>query len=244
MCLLIVLVGVDAGYPIIVASNRDERRGRKSAPPGLFVGSRHRLLSPRDREQGGTWIAVSEHGMFAALTNITAEPKVEGAPSRGHLPHKALDADDLEQAVATITREVADGSYNAFQLLLSDGRQVRVLRHARHELQVQTVASRLVVLSNEHAVGQLQLPELEPVLGAGLDLPGRFALLAPVLLQTGGAGRHAILKRGAEYGTVSSSLIGVPRSDPRQLVWEYAAGAPDAVPYRSYGNLGRRLIEP
>ncbi|MGA0870627.1 MAG: NRDE family protein, partial [Planctomycetota bacterium] len=56
MCLLITLVGVDPDHPSIVASNRDERRDRPSAPPGLFVGQKRRILSPRDREAGGTWI--------------------------------------------------------------------------------------------------------------------------------------------------------------------------------------------
>jgi len=42
---------------------------------------------------------------------------------------------------------------------------------------------------------------------------------------------------------VSSSLIAIPRGDLRELVWRYAAGAPDEVPYRNYGNLARRLVE-
>jgi hypothetical protein len=34
----------------------------------------------------------------------------------------------------------------------------------------------------------------------------------------------------------------VPRGDLGRLVWLYAPGPPDITAYRSYGNLGRRLL--
>ena len=71
----------------------------------------------------------------------------------------------------------------------------------------------------------------------------RFARFLPLLRDEGALTGHKVLKRGAEYGTVSSSLIGVPAKDPQRLIWEYAAGAPDEVTFKSYGNLGRRLVE-
>ena len=70
MCLLIVVRGRFAGHPIVVAGNRDERRDRKASPPGLWVGERRRVLSPRDRVAGGTWLGVNDLGAFAGLTNI------------------------------------------------------------------------------------------------------------------------------------------------------------------------------
>src|SRR5688572_23652124 len=104
MCLLIVLRGLDRSHPVAVAANRDERRDRRAAPPGLFVGARRTMLSPRDREAGGTWLAVSAAGTFAGITNVAGAPAVPGAPTRGDLPHIALDAagdgTDLDAAAA------------------------------------------------------------------------------------------------------------------------------------------------
>ena len=69
-------------------------------------------------------------------------------------------------------------------------------------------------------------------------------LLAAILRQEVHASGHRILKGGnGPYGTVSSSLVAVPRRDPLRLVWRYAAGPPDVTPYRDYGNLGRRLSD-
>ena len=58
MCILILLRGLHREHPIVVGGNRDERTDRKAAPPGLWVGEHHRVLSPRDRVAGGTWLAI------------------------------------------------------------------------------------------------------------------------------------------------------------------------------------------
>lgn len=240
MCLLIVLTGCDGEQPLLVAANRDEDRTRLASPPGLFVGARHRMLSPRDRRAGGTWLAVADHGLFAGLTNVAGTPPIAGAPSRGHLPHLALDEDDLDAAEAAVRAAVAARAHAAFQLVLADARAIRVLRHEGGVFE-RTVASDVVVVSNEHRVGTLALPGLEAVRRSGLDAQQRLERLAPLLLDEGSVSGHRILKTGGAYGTVSSSLIAVG-ADPRGLVWRYAAGAPDAVAYREYGNLGRRLL--
>ena len=71
---------------------------------------------------------------------------------------------------------------------------------------------------------------------------GQLDALQRLLADCGGEGHYPICKRGEEYGTVSSSLIAVPASDVLALQWRYAAGPPDATPYRDYGNLARRLL--
>src|SRR5688572_16621251 len=127
MCLLIVLQGLDPDFPIFVASNRDEQRERKASPPGLWVGERHRVLSPRDRRAGGTWLGVNDRGMFAGLTNLAGVPAGVLPTTRGTLPHLALDQDDLDSAVAAVAQVTAAREHNAFQLVLADGTRARVL---------------------------------------------------------------------------------------------------------------------
>lgn len=243
MCLLIVLRGFHEDYPVLVASNRDEYLARKASPPGLWVGERRRVISPRDRKAGGTWIGVNDRGMFAGITNVAGTATKEGAPSRGHLPHLALDRDDLDAGVAAVRSEVEGGGYNAFQLVLCDGARTVVLRHADGGLEELEWEDPVLVVSNEHAPGKLAVLGLDRALGPVRDAAHRLGLLRPLLVDRGGMGRHAILKKGGDYGTTSSSLIAVPREDPRDLIWRYAPGPPDEVDYRSYGNLGRRLVE-
>lgn len=242
MCLCIVLRALHADFPILVAANRDERKGRKASPPGLWVGLRRRVISPRDRLAGGTWLGVNDRGMFAGLTNISSAPAVPGAPSRGHLPHLALDEDDLDAAVAAVQARLQSAPHQGFQLVLCDGRRTVVVRHQGGDTAVVDWADPVLLVSNEHAPGELQLPGLLLAAVPRLSVTQQLDELQPLLLDRGGPGRHATLKHGEHYGTVSSSLLAVPARDGRELIWRFCQGAPDAHPYRDYGNLGRRLL--
>jgi uncharacterized protein with NRDE domain len=241
MCLLIVLRGRFASHPVLVAGNRDERRDRKASPPGLFVGRGRRLLSPRDRVAGGTWLAVRADGLFAGLTNRKGAPVPEGAATRGVLPHEALDAGSLDDGVSRVQQAVAERPYAGFHLVLADAARIVVLSHAAGQVEVRPWHEDHVVLSNEHEPGALSWPRLEQALQPRPSPHEQLAALEQVLLQDEDAGGHRVLKRGGEYGTVSSSLIALPAADPLQLVWRYAQGQPDLVGYSDYGNLGRRL---
>lgn len=243
MCSLFVLLGVDPEFPVFVAANRDEDRARPSSPPGLFVGQRRRMLSPRDQRAGGTWMAVNDRLWFAGLTNVAGVPRRPGAASRGILPHLVLDADDLDAGVAEVERAVAAGGQDAFRLLATDGRVALVVSRTGGALRVEPVAGPVITLSNEHAVGELVVPGLDAIAAVGLAPAARLDALAPLLLDTGGASGHAILKSGGGYGTVSSSLLALPRAGSEGLLWRYAPGPPDVTAYRNYGNLGRRLRE-
>ena len=239
VCLLIGLVGVDPDYGVLVAGNRDEQRDRPAAPPGLFLGAQRSMLSPRDRRAHGTWMAVSDCGMFAGLTNLSGAPTRDDAVTRGNLPHLALEADNLDGAVAAVRGAVSRDVYNAFQLLVMAPGGARVLEYDGAECVEREVHPPVAVLSNEHRLGELELVQVEPALGPGLSVEARLDALATVLLDTGEVSGHRILKQGGAYGTVSSSLIAL--GNDGSLVWRYAAGPPDQTEYRNYGNLSRRL---
>ncbi len=242
MCILIVLRGLHREHPLVVGGNRDERTDRPSSPPGLWVGQHNRVLSPRDRLAGGTWLAVDPHGRVAGITNLAAVPPVPESPSRGHLPHLALDQPTLDAAIVAVRDRVAAQPHSGFQLVLADAARTVVLRNTGSGLTVLEWTSPVLVLTNEHAPGDLSPRGLAPALAPTLELARRLDLLANVLQDRGGGGHHAICKRGDGYGTVSSSLLAVPAGDPRALIWRYSAGAPDVTAYRDYGNLGRRLL--
>ncbi|MCB9879763.1 MAG: NRDE family protein, partial [Planctomycetes bacterium] len=167
MCSLIVLRGLDADYPLVVAANRDERLDRKASPPGAFVGQRRRMLSPRDRVAGGTWLALDDRGRVAAVTNLFGEPPVPDAPSRGHLPHLVLDHDDLEAGLEAVRAHLAEHAHSGFQLVVADRHRVRVLRHARGALREVEWRDAVLTISNEHAAGELVLRGMAPALQPG-----------------------------------------------------------------------------
>jgi len=241
MCSLIVIRGGATSQPLLVAANRDERTDRKSSPPGIWHGQRRRILSPRDRVAGGTWLAVDDAGRVAGLTNVIGEPAVNGAPSRGHLPHLALDHEDLQQGVDAVLARVAGAPHSAFQLVVADIAQAFVIRHAAGSTSCVEWSDAVIALTNEHAAGAWSPRGLAAALAPRIDAAHRLERLADCLRDRGGEGHHAVCKHGDDYRTVSSSLISLPRDGVTAMTWLYAAGPPDVTTYRSYGNLAARL---
>ena len=241
MCSLIVLRGSSAEHPLVIAANRDERTDRKAAPPGMFHGERNRMLSPRDRVAGGTWLSVDQHGRFAGLTNVHGVPPVVDAPSRGHLPHLVLDHESITAGVDDVLAQIAEHPHSAFQLVAADRERIVVVRHVDGRIDRLDWHEPVLALTNEHRAGSWQPRGLQPALVDGLSIDERLDALADVLRDTGGDGFHTVCKHGEHYGTVSSSLIAIPRGDVRELLWRYAPGPPDTTDYRNYGNLALRL---
>ena len=93
------------GAALRLVINRDERRLRMAArPPALFERDGVRAIWPVDQQSGGTWAAVTSHGLAFALLNAsgqpapidsTAEPLTRGAI----IPYLVAgeDIDDVER---------------------------------------------------------------------------------------------------------------------------------------------------
>lgn len=242
MCSLIVLRGLSADHPLIIAANRDEQTGRKAAPPGIWEGERRRILSPRDRVAGGTWLGVNDLGHFAGLTNVFGEAPVVGAPSRGHLPHLALDHDDVASGVQAVLATVRKNRHSGFQLVVADRDRVVVIRNANGQVSCDDWHGPVLSLTNEHAAGDWSPRHLDPALAGGMSIDDRLQALATAVRDRGGNGFHTVCKHGQDYATVSSSLVAVPRGDLGGLIWRYAPGPPDVTSYRNYSNLAARLL--
>lgn len=93
MCLITFSIQTDAECPFVLTANRDEAYSRASLPiheweePADIIGG-------RDLKQGGTWLAFSKSGKFAALTNYPIVDRQVADPiSRGFLITDYLDTE-------------------------------------------------------------------------------------------------------------------------------------------------------
>lgn len=119
MCIIAVAFRAAARYPLIVAANRDESHARPAAAAGWWPDAPG-VLGGRDLTAGGSWLAMSRDGRFAAVTNVpgAAEAAV-GRRSRGLLVSDYLR--EPSSAADFAASAAADaGRYAPFNMLVLD----------------------------------------------------------------------------------------------------------------------------
>ncbi|MGI9199776.1 MAG: NRDE family protein [Woeseiaceae bacterium] len=124
MCLILIAFRPESDLPLVVAGNRDEFHSRPTLKADWWPDDAN-VLGGRDLQAGGTWLAVSRSGRFAAVTNYRdAAASRSGKQSRGHLVTEFLGGS------ATPTEyvdSVAGEDYTGFNLLVSDGHALAYL---------------------------------------------------------------------------------------------------------------------
>lgn len=145
MCLLLLAYRIHAGYPVILAANRDEFHERETEPAHWW--DEPRIFAGRDCEAGGTWIGISHSGRIAAVTNYRDPSITEpGVASRGALPVTALSGceHDDDELLNRLDREGC--RYNGFNLLF--GSTARLLYLSNRGEQRARLAAGIYGLSN------------------------------------------------------------------------------------------------
>ena len=243
MCTVVILRRPGAAWPLILAANRDERIARPWQAPGRHWPDRPDVVAGRDELAGGTWLGLNHSGVVAAVMNregsLGPDPDKR---SRGELPLEALDHADADAAVEALSH--LDGAaYRPFNLVIADNRDAYWLKS--------TGGGPLAVTAIDAGVSMLTARDLNDTssarIAAFLPLFQEAAPPAPEKASWGpwealmAAGRpedppspRTSMSAAASdgYGTVSGSLIALPRDMPKpRPVWRFCGGRPGIVPY-------------
>ena len=125
MCLLIAISGVVDDAPLLVAANRDEFYARDAVPMTVLRDTGPRVLGGRDLVAGGTWMAVNEHGVVAALTNKPAEGGRDPAKrSRGEIPLVLAAQPSAAAAADALRSAFVPLEFNPCWVLVGDRREL------------------------------------------------------------------------------------------------------------------------
>jgi hypothetical protein len=213
MCVLICRVGERP----LIGANRDESYDRPFSPPRIWTGSA-KFWAPRDDEEGGTWIGVNEHGLVAAITNLSRLPQEKGRASRGHLVAGALEQSTVKDARAWLDAELATGPRNPCQVFVMQGPDAVVCGITPERCEFEVLPPGIHVLSNLHDRDEIDF---------GLPLDVRLDDLKPILSDTRKnlPRDFAVCKYAGWRGTVASTLI-----EPG-VRFEFAPGPPDKTAY-------------
>lgn len=257
MCTLVLLRRPDHAWPLLLAANRDEMADRPSRAPGRHWPDRPEVMGGQDVLSGGSWLAMNDHGVVAAVLNRRGSlgPAADKR-SRGELTLEALDHADAA-AAAWALADLDPAGYRSFNLVIADERDAFWLRNLGEEaegIEVRPLPRGLSMLTafdlNDPVSPRIRsfLPRFEaapPPEPAAGDWAAWQALLAARSDEIGSEEAAMSIALAGGFGTVSSSLVALPSvegryaSPPVRPVWLFADGRPGDVEYRPVGMTGQ-----
>ena len=143
MCLIALAHRASKRYPFVLAANRDEDYERPTVEAG-FWDDAPEVLGGRDALLGGSWLAITRGGRFAAVTNLRGAARQ--AKSRGMLVRafvtSEVDAATFAESVAGEADQYAGfhlflghvGGPAAVVVYVSGGDEPRILPHGIHAI--------------------------------------------------------------------------------------------------------------
>lgn len=115
-----MLSRVIPGAPLVVAANRDEWLERPAVPM-TSLSEAPRIRGGRDGRAGGTWLATSESGLVAGLTNVPMiAPPAVPKRSRGELPLLLARLPGALDAARTLQSSIRSEEFNPCWILCGD----------------------------------------------------------------------------------------------------------------------------
>jgi uncharacterized protein with NRDE domain len=94
----VTLIPLKSGF--VLTSNRDEAANREAIPPQAYDLDGVKMVFPKDKLAGGTWIGVSEHQRLICLLNGAFEVHIREVPyrkSRGVVVKELLAASNISE---------------------------------------------------------------------------------------------------------------------------------------------------
>lgn len=241
MCLLILCSRVIDGFPLVVAANRDERFNRPAAAIEFLQTGDPAILGGRDLLAGGTWLAVSDHGVVAGLTNRRSPTGRDPARrSRGELPMLLAGEPSIPSGLAALDGTVRASDYNPAWMLVGDRTSVGYASlDGSVEVTTELLGEGIHVLENQ-ALGAPsgKVVRARELLGDPSHLmPDALIARFVTVLSDHDTGpidselqHRPCCVHGEEYGTRSSMIVLVPIED-RPITVLVADGRPCTTPF-------------
>jgi hypothetical protein len=207
-----------------------------------------KILAPRDKKAGGTWIGVNEKGLGVALTNIGSGSSGESPYSRGMLVFDALGCSGPEEASKAIRTRFSQLEFQPFRLVLFWGEDCLLLENHKGKLKEEQFEEDYLFFTHQYASGEVEIPGFEgwrPGL-EGKDVEDLIYHLQVVLATGRGHELHGkrsfpLCHLEGNPRTVSCTMIALPEEMPDRLRLFHSNGDPLNHELLDYSVLRKRL---
>ena len=129
MCLIVLSIKPNKSYKLVLSSNRDEFYDRPTENMHWWQ-TNPKVLAGKDKNFDGTWMAMTEFGKFAAVTNVkeftslsTRHKSLDELSSRGDLVKNFVMSDYTAGEYINTFKGL---NYQGFNLILFDGQEAIV----------------------------------------------------------------------------------------------------------------------
>lgn len=244
MCLLAVQYKSVPEAPILVAANREEAYDRPTLLPSIQPG-KPRVLSGVDAKAGGTWLGVNQSGLFVGAANRLRMYSPSAPKSRGLLCRDLLRANSARHAVDMAMEELTANKYEGVNFIIADYESGWAV-HGGDDPHVVELIEGLNIISsydlNDMRDERQKLARRLLTLQM-LDSAVKFLAVSSKAFARPPAApeRPGMVISGKERGTVSSTLIALGKK-PRDAIFQYANGSPEAAKYEDYSPLLRDIL--
>ena len=240
MCTVVLLSRPAHAWPLLLAANRDERLDRAWDGPDAWWPDRPGVVAGRDRSGGGTWMAVRGDLVAAVLNRPGSLGPALGKRSRGELPLLALDHEGAAESARTM--EALDaGQWRSFNLVVADREDAWFIRGTGAGRPTAVpLAPGIVHMVTAHDPDDSASPRVRRHLPRLREVPPPeppdWRSWAHLIADRAGPPGAAInVPPAAGFGTVCSSLLGIPTEGP--ATWLFAAGPPSEAAFKPLSSL-------
>ncbi|HEY9078812.1 NRDE family protein [Magnetovibrio sp.] len=256
MCTVVILRRPNHPWPLILAANRDENRGRPWRTPARHWPDRTDVTAGLDVLAGGTWLGVNDYGVVASVLN---RPGTLGpAPdkrSRGELPLEALDHAEASAAAEALAH-LDPAAYRPFNMLIADAREAFWIaaRAGERRVHVAEVGEGLSMLTahdlNDDAGSARQRHHRPKFTAATPPDPDsrdweswRMLIESRETAPDGGPDSAMLIEMDDGFATSSSSLIALSKPRPHRqdhepsIIWRFRGGLPEDTSWTTIGGL-------
>ena len=233
MCTLFIYRNKDTEWPLMLATNRDEQLDRKFKPPDFHWKKYPNIYAGKDLLKGGTWLGINKQALCVAILNRqTNIIKQNILASRGKLVLDALRYKTADESSFKIFKNLQN-IYNNFNLFIGDNKSAYWIKFHDSKKSINKVPIGHSILdkfdlNDEKSQKQKVYKKIFRRSKIPVPQENNFQDWKKMLFMNRKYKdientQVFIYNKNSNYGTVSSSIIGLPLLNKNKLkpFWLY-----------------------